>query len=296
MGKHYDVTSAKDLDRVVREEKRMATREEQKQREREAREARRQTASNIVNGQPMVGGMRIMDGSSEEVLKAVLSVYEPNEARRVYGDGSVIPLAYHTSLNLEFEKLENYGMISNSAVYVGPSWAVTLTPQGLSYFEDKENAERREESLANKLNTNRKEFDVFISHANKDKSDYVDSLYMAIRRLGVNIFYDTEVLSWGDKWKQVILEGTEKSEFAIIVISENFFGREWTERELNEFLHRQNASGQKIVLPLLHNITLEKLKEHYPELGDIQVIDTDRYTKEEIVILFAKELIKRLKV
>ena len=51
-----------------------------------------------------------------------------------------------------------------------------------------------------------------------------------------------------------------------------------------------------IYLPLLHNITLEKLKEHYPELGDIQVIDTDRYTKEEIVILFAKELIKRLKV
>lgn len=297
MGKHYDVTSAKDLDRVVREEKRMATREEQKQREREAREARRQTASAIVNGQPIVGGMRIMDKSSEEVLKAILSVYEPNEARKVSGDRRTIPLAYHTSLNLEFEKLENYGMISNFAVYVGPSWTVTLTPQGLSYFEDKENAERREESLVNRLNTsNRKAYDVFISHANKDKSDYVDSLYMAIRRLGVNVFYDTEVLSWGDNWKQVILEDTEKSEFAIIVISENFFGREWTERELNEFLHRQNTSGQKIVLPLLHNITLEKLKEHYPELGDIQVIDTERFTKEEIVILFAKELIKRLKV
>lgn len=38
-----------------------------------------------------------------------------------------------------------------------------------------------------------KEYDVFISHANKDKSDYVDSLYLAIRKLGVNIFYDTEV-------------------------------------------------------------------------------------------------------
>lgn len=296
MGKHYNVTSAKDLDRAVREQKRMATREEQKQREREVREARRQTASAIVNGQPMVGGMRIMDKSSEEVLKAILSVYEPNEARRVSGNGNAIPLAYHASLNLEFEKLKNYGIISSSAVYVGPSWTATLTPQGLSYFDDKEKAEKREENKMSRLNTSdRKEYDVFISHANKDKSDYVDSLYMAIRRLGVNVFYDTEVLSWGDNWKQVILEGTEKSEFAIIVISENFFGREWTERELNEFLHRQNTSGQKIVLPLLHNITLEKLKEHYPELGDIQVIDTERFTKEEIVILFAKELIKRLK-
>ena len=91
------------------------------------------------------------------------------------------------------------------------------------------------------------------------------------------------------------MDGTEKSEFAIIVISENFFGREWTERELEEFLKRQNANGQKVVLPLLHNVTLDKLVEKYPDLGDIQMISTDKYSKEEIVILFAKELIKRLK-
>ena len=297
MGKHYDVTSAKDLDRVVREEKRMATREEQKQREREAREERRQTASAIVNGQPIVGGMRIMDASSEEVLKAILSVYEDNPARKVRGNYDVIPKPYKNCLKLEFDKLELYGVITDSCVWTGAMWEATMTLQGLSYFENKEKAEKSEESKLSKLNiSDRKLYDVFISHANKDKSDYVDSLYMAIRRLGVNVFYDTEVLSWGDNWKQVILEGTEKSEFAIIVISENFFGREWTERELNEFLHRQNTSGQKIVLPLLHNITLEKLKEHYPELGDIQVIDTERFTKEEIVILFAKELIKRFKV
>lgn len=92
-----------------------------------------------------------------------------------------------------------------------------------------------------------------------------------------------------------ILDGTASSEFAIIVISENLFDREWTEKELHEFLERQNSSGQKIVLPLLHNISLEQLKEKYPALGDIQVIDTQRYSKEEKTILFAKELIKRYK-
>ena len=117
----------------------------------------------------------------------------------------------------------------------------------------------------------------------------------ALSNLGVNIFYDTKVLSWGDEWKNVILKGTTSSEFAIIVISNNFFGREWTERELNEFLHRQNAEGQKIVLPLLYDITLEQLKEKYPALCDIQAIKTKDYTTDEIVILFAKELIKRYK-
>ena len=96
----------------------------------------------------------------------------------------------------------------------------------------------------------RKQYDVFISHANKDKNEYVDSLNAVVRKLGVNIFYDTDVLSWGDNWKQVILEGTKSSEFAIIVISNNFFGREWTERELNEFLQQQNENRQKKVLPL----------------------------------------------
>lgn len=125
---------------------------------------------------------------------------------------------------------------------------------------------------------------------------YVDKLYMIIRKLGINIFYDTDSISWGDKWKEQILNGTRESEFAIIIISNNFFGREWTERELKEFLSQQNDSGQKIVLPLLYKITPEELKEHYPEVGDIQCLTTDKYNEEEIAIQLAKELIKRFKV
>lgn len=53
----------------------------------------------------------------------------------------------------------------------------------------------------------------------------------------------------GDNWKDKILNGVKKAKFAIIVISENFFDREWTERELNELLSRQNRNGQKLILP-----------------------------------------------
>jgi len=261
-------------------------------------EARRQRASAIVNGQPQVGGMRIMDQAAEEVFKAVLSCYDGNEKRYVHSNYDVIPDAHQNSLLLEFEKLTMYGVITSPHVWINAMWEATLTPQGLTYFEDKNKAQKTEEEQGfqiMKSKADRKEYDVFISHANQDKVGYVDELYLALRKLGVQIFYDTEVLSWGDNWKQVILDGTAKSEFAIIVISENFFGREWTERELDEFLKRQNANGQKIVLPLLHNISLDTLKAQYPFLSDIQVIDTGRYSKEDIVILFAKELIKRLK-
>lgn len=139
------------------------------------------------------------------------------------------------------------------------------------------------------------EYDVFISHANADKEALIEELYNSLNKLGVKIFYDKETLEWGDKFKDKILEGTKKSEFAIIVISTNFFGREWTERELSEFLNRQNQNGQKLILPILHNITIEQLKEKYPSIADIQEIDSSKYTCDQIALLFARQFIKRLK-
>lgn len=139
------------------------------------------------------------------------------------------------------------------------------------------------------------EYDVFISHANRDKEDLVEDLYKSLNKLGIKIFYDKESLEWGDEWKKQILEGVNKAEFAIIVISENFFGREWTEKELTELLARQNRNGQKLILPILKNITKEQLTQKYPTVADIQAIDSSEHSTDEIGLLFAKQLIKRLK-
>ena len=139
------------------------------------------------------------------------------------------------------------------------------------------------------------EYDVFISHANKDKEDLIEELYQSLQKLGISIFYDKESLEWGDNWKERILNGTKKAEFAIIVISENFFDREWTERELSEFLNRQNRNGQKLILPIVHNITMQQLQEKYPNVADIQEINSKEYTCDQIALLFANILIKRLK-
>lgn len=139
------------------------------------------------------------------------------------------------------------------------------------------------------------EYDVFLSHANKDKEELVEVLYQSLTKLGVKIFYDKESLEWGDKWKERILYGTQVSEFAIIVISENFFDREWTERELAEFLARQNKSGQKLILPILHRITADQLRKKYPSVADIQAISSANYNCDQMSLLFAGQLIKRLK-
>lgn len=139
------------------------------------------------------------------------------------------------------------------------------------------------------------QYDVFLSHANKDKIDIVDNLNFSLERLGVEIFYDKKSLEWGDKWKERILDGVNRSEFAIIVISENFFDREWTEKELSELLNRQNREGQKLILPIVHNITNDDLRSKYPSIADIQAIDSKEYTCDQIALLFARQMIKRLR-
>ena len=63
------------------------------------KEARTKTAASIVSGQPIVGGMRIMDASSEELLKIILDAYNGNENREVHGNDEIIPAAYHSSLS-----------------------------------------------------------------------------------------------------------------------------------------------------------------------------------------------------
>lgn len=138
-------------------------------------------------------------------------------------------------------------------------------------------------------------YDVFISHANKDKEVLVEELYKSFNKLGINIFYDAKSLEWGDDWKNKILEGTKNAEFAVIVISQNFFGREWTEKELNEFLSRQNSNGQKLILPILHGINISDLRHKYPSVAEIQAIESTNYSCDEIALMFANQLIKRLK-
>lgn len=51
-----------------------------------------------------------------------------------------IPSYLENDLALEFEKLKQYGLISNYGYYISGCWEITLLPGLLTYFERKENA------------------------------------------------------------------------------------------------------------------------------------------------------------
>ena len=137
---------------------------------------------------------------------------------------------------------------------------------------------------------------MFVSHANANKEELVDKLTAALSKLDVSIWYDANILVWGDNWKLQIENGLKKCRFGIVVISPEFLGRKWPEKELNDLLQRQNETGEKVVLPLLYKLTVEDMKKQYPQLADFQALTLKPGDDlRNIVIAFASILIRALK-
>lgn len=130
----------KALEKQQKDAKRLAEKQQREEKRRMEEVDIRARATAIISGQPIVGNMRIMDASAEEILKIILSKYDGNEQKLIQGDYDCFPEAYHSSIKLEFEKLSMYGMISNPHVWINAAWELTLMPQDITYFKDKKSA------------------------------------------------------------------------------------------------------------------------------------------------------------
>lgn len=98
--------------------------------------ARRERATSIVMGQPTVGDIRILDSSAEELVSLICQGY-CREDYVVTNNDVEIPTYLEDDLSLEFEKLKQYGLISNYGYYITGCWKLTILPGLLTYFERK---------------------------------------------------------------------------------------------------------------------------------------------------------------
>lgn len=112
-------------------------------------------------------------------------------------------------------------------------------------------------------------FDVFICHASEDKEDFVRPLAEALRKAGHQVWYDEFTLKWGDRLRRSIDHGLASSKFGIVVLSPNFFEKEWPQRELDGLTALELDDGRKRILPIWHNIDANGIKQHAPTLGDV---------------------------
>src|SRR5262245_43865819 len=95
--------------------------------------------------------------------------------------------------------------------------------------------------------------DVFISHAGRDKEQYIQPLTEAFVAKGVTFWLDNIEIAWGDSIARKVNEGLAGSKFVLLCLSRFFLEQRWTEAELGAALSIQNESGVKRVLPLILN-------------------------------------------
>ena len=148
--------------------------------------------------------------------------------------------------------------------------------------EGKERVTDSNHATAQGQTADEEKWDVFISHASEDKP-YVEPLAEALCAAGISVWYDNMVMTWGDDLRSTIDKGLVSCRFGIVVLSKAFLSKKkWTEHELNGLFAREQA-GQKLVLPIWHEITRDDLLAYSPTLADRLAKISENDSKDGIV-------------
>lgn len=161
--------------------------------------------------------------------------------------------------------------------------AVVITHKGWERLE-------RTSLRADDKETGTKKWDVFICHASEDKEQVLEPLAEALRTKGLKVWYDRWVLTIGDSLRRSIDEGLKESRFGVVVLSPAFFVKNWPQWELDGLVQRE-IGGQKVILPVWHNVTRVEVAKYSLPLADRVAGSTT-----EGIEALADELLQAIKV
>lgn len=136
-----------------------------------------------------------------------------------------------------------------------------------------------------------KEYDFFVSHATEDKESFVRPLAEKLNELGIKIWYDEFQLKVGDSLRRSIDNGLKNSKYGIVVLSNSFFSKNWTQYELDGLVTKE-MNGIKVILPIWHKVSKDEVISYSPTLADKVALNTSLMSINEI----ANELKQLLEV
>ncbi|MCX6831609.1 MAG: toll/interleukin-1 receptor domain-containing protein, partial [candidate division Zixibacteria bacterium] len=117
-------------------------------------------------------------------------------------------------------------------------------------------------------------YDIFICHASEDKDDLVRPLAALLETHHLFVWYDEFTLQMGDSLSRSIDIGLSRSRFGIVVLSPNFFSKQWPQRELGGLVARETLGSAKVILPIWHKINKEDICSQSPPLADVVAVSS----------------------
>jgi hypothetical protein len=130
-------------------------------------------------------------------------------------------------------------------------------------------------------------WDIFISHASEDKEIFVQPLAEALAAFGVRVWYDNFTLKIGDSLSRSIDRGLSKSNYGLVILSPAFISKSWPEYELRGLTARE-LSGNKIILPVWHNVSHQDILNFSPPLADKLAVNSKDLTPLQAAVEIIK--------
>ena len=143
--------------------------------------------------------------------------------------------------------------------------------------------------------TKKYEWDAFISHASEDKEEVVLPLYEILSKKGMKVWIDKHEIFLGDNLRRKLDEGLAKSRYGIVILSERFFQKEWTKKELDALVSREDGK-EKVILPIWHKIDKTQIAKYSLLLSGKIATPTKnglQAVADDILRVFKKELDKK---
>ncbi|HUD49657.1 MAG TPA: toll/interleukin-1 receptor domain-containing protein [Candidatus Baltobacteraceae bacterium] len=106
---------------------------------------------------------------------------------------------------------------------------------------------------------------LFICHASEDKDSFVRPLALALKAAH-EVWFDEWSLTIGDRLVRKINEGLATCDFAVVVLSPDFFRKGWPQSELDG-LFALEETNRKLILPVWKDLDADDVKRFSPILA-----------------------------
>lgn len=126
------------------------------------------------------------------------------------------------------------------------------------------------------------EHDVFLSHASEDKDDIARPLKDALEARGLTVWFDEIKIKIGQSIRQEIEMGIAHARFGVVILSPEFFAKQWTQAELDALFGKKMATGENLILPIWHRVTKDQVQAQSPLLAGILALNTSLMTVDQI--------------
>jgi hypothetical protein len=135
-------------------------------------------------------------------------------------------------------------------------------------------------------------WDVFISHDSSD-SEFAKEVYQELFRHRVYCWFDQSVLRPGDSLAKQIANGLNESDYAILVLSENYIDNVgWASDEWQGLRSIAVAEDKNVIIPVWLDVSVDEVRDFSPWLSQIVAIQASSVEDADTVADEIKSIVR----